>query len=173
LKVISCAANAIASLSGRPITERRFLLLFPNRAQEMGRPGLTIGLLSLLGVQNITVEDLENWLIHWESAFLSASKIADPASRLQNSRYLYYLQAFQALLGSEQPQAIIMPLLCTWTSALMVLPEDTPHRLNWHEACQRLELVGQNFIERLQALDTFLDNIEEVIEEWAAENGAK
>jgi hypothetical protein len=69
LRAIEHAANAIASLSGPPLTERRFLLKFPQRMQAIGHPGLYPGLLGLIGGPNVNVDVLRSWLPDWEAAY--------------------------------------------------------------------------------------------------------
>ena len=53
LLAVGQAANAVACLSGPPLTERRFLRSFPDRAAVVGRSGLYAGLLGLLGAGQV------------------------------------------------------------------------------------------------------------------------
>ncbi len=62
LTAVENAANAIASLIGAPLPERRLLLEFPARAEALGRPGLFHGLLGLLGSPRLERELLTSWL---------------------------------------------------------------------------------------------------------------
>ena len=55
-------------------------------------------------------------------------------------------------------------------AAGLCLP-DSSERRAWHQACDQLELVGPSFAERIQALDAYLDGVEETLEEWARLNG--
>ena len=48
LDALESAANAIASLTGAPLSERRFLIEFSARAQAVDQPGLAAGLTGLL-----------------------------------------------------------------------------------------------------------------------------
>ena len=69
LRAVGHAANAIAVLGGPPLTERRFLMLFPQRAQALGRPGLYQGLLGLLGGMDLSAERISSWLPAWKMTY--------------------------------------------------------------------------------------------------------
>jgi len=171
LRVLGRAANAIALLGGDPLTERRFLLNFPNRAEAIGRPGLYAGLLGMLGAPRVDAETLAAWMPAWETT-LDALPQVGMHPRLHPYRISYYLQAFEAILGSGQPHNILWPLLRTWTLAARSLPEGDPDIQGWKDACHHLGLLGPDFAERITALDAYLEQVEETIDAWAQENGA-
>jgi hypothetical protein len=75
------------------------------------------------------------------------------------------------MVEGEQPQVVLWPLLRTWTLAAGHLPEDHPALVVWKNACQQLELLGEEFQGRVNALDAFLDMVEETLEAWGRENG--
>ncbi len=170
LRAVDHAANAIASLSGPPLTERRYLLNFPARAEAAGHSGLYAGLLGLLGAPHTEIETLRLWLPLWQAAF-EALPSSPALLILAPARHAYYQQAFEALLNGSQPRAVLWPLLRTWTLAVRHLPEEGPQRQAWVDACEHLGLQGPAFAERIQALDAFLDMVEETLEEWARANG--
>lgn len=172
LRAVEHAANAIASLNGLPLTERRMLLEFPARAEALQRPGLHPAFLGMLGAPNVDAALLRAWLPDWGWAFDAVPGEGAPA-RLHPHRRLYYLRAFEALLAGDQPHAALWPMLRTWTLAAGALPENVPGRMSWAETCQRLGLGGEYFDERVQALDAFLDMVEESLEKWGRENGAE
>ena len=171
LQVLENAANSIALLGGDPLTERRFLLNFPDRADAIGRPGMYAGLLGLLGAPRVDGETLAAWLPAWETT-LDALPQAGRHPRLHPYRKSYYLRAFEAIMGSGQPQNILWPLLRTWTLAARSLSEGDPAIQGWRDACQHLGLLGSDFAERITALDAYLEQVEEAIDAWAQENGA-
>jgi len=172
LRAVDHAANAIASLSGPPLTERRMLVEFPARAEALGRPGLYPAFLGMLGAPNVDFAALRAWLPDWQSAYEGVPAQSAPA-RLHAHRRLYYLRAFEALLDSAQPHTALWPMLRTWTHAASTLAESAPGRIAWVAACQRLGLAGQDFTERVRALDSFLDMVEESLEKWGNEYGAE
>jgi hypothetical protein len=172
LRAVEHAANAVASLSGPLLTERRFLLHFPARADAVAHPGLYPGLLGLLGAPNVDAPDLQAWLAPWQAAYAAVSpEIAPP--RLHPARCAYYKRAFEKIASGERPQDILWPLLRTWTHTVQLLPEDSEARLAWTEALQRLGLLGSGFSGRVSALDAYLDTVEEILDEWARANGAE
>jgi predicted nucleotidyltransferase len=170
LKALGNAANAIASLSGPPLTERRFLMGFPARAEAVNRPGLFPGLLGLLGASDLEAGVVESWLPAWEAAFQALPEGTAPA-RLHPDRRAYYQQSMDALLHSDNWQAALWPLLNTWTLAVTTLGEDAEQARPWQDAFARLDLLGDGFTRRLEGLDAYLDMVEEAIDTWARANG--
>jgi hypothetical protein len=171
LRAVGHAANAVALLSGLPLTERRLLLVFPERAEAIGHPGLYAGLLGLLGSPMVDREVLQSWLVPWEQAILALPQpVARP--RLHPDRKMYYLKAFEAMLGQEDPQVLLWPLLNTWAEALKHLPVGAPQVEAGLSAYKRLGLLGEGFTGRVAALDAYLDLVEETLEDWAEKVGA-
>ncbi len=170
LKAVENAANAIASLSGPPLAERRFLFAFPERAAAAGHPGLYNGLLGLIGASHLQPEDLRAWLPQWRAAFEAVPP--DKATpRLKPYRLHYYLRAFEAMLGSERPLNVLWPLILTWTQATRLMPPEAPQLAAWRAAAGQLGLLGEAFYERIAALDAYLDLVEETLDAWAQKNG--
>lgn len=169
LRAVSQAADAIAELTGGPLSERRFLLEFPTRAQATERPDLTAGLFNLIGAGNIQSASLSDWLSDWEKAFLAASENTKVDQRIHAARLNYYEKAIQALLSGETPHASLWPLIFTWTLAVNVL--DEPHLHPWRMACEGLGLLGHSLEARVADLDHYLDEIEARFDEIALEHG--
>ncbi|MEW5867944.1 MAG: hypothetical protein AB1894_01605 [Chloroflexota bacterium] len=172
LRAVGQAANAIASLNGPPLTERRLLLGFPERAAAVDRPGLYAGLLGLLGAAYLEPDSLSAWLPGWRAAYCAIPAEKAPA-RLHPSRRLYYQRAFEAILVGPAPQAVLWPLLRTWTLAILQLPLDSAEWQAWQRAFEFLGLLDVASSDRLDALDAYLDQVEETLEDWARQNGAE
>jgi predicted nucleotidyltransferase len=170
MKALGKAANAIASLSGPPLTERRFLLGLPGRAEAINRPGLFPGMLGLLGAADLEASVFETWLPAWEAALQALPEGMAPA-RLHPDRRAYYLQSIAAMIHSGNWQAALWPLLYTWTLAIHTLGDQSDQMLPWQEAFSRLDLLGEGFGRRLEGLDAYLDMVEEAIDSWARANG--
>jgi hypothetical protein len=169
LESISLAANAVALLVGDPLAERRFLLQFPARVQAAGHPELAEGLLSLLGARQVDGTTLSGFLPEWEKAFIEAAGIPGVDTRIAAARLGYYKLAFKSLLESKTPQAILWPLMLTWTLAVSVLPPGWD--AGWHSACRALGLDEASFGEQLEELDHFLDAVEAIQESLAVSQG--
>lgn len=170
LEALQAAANAVASLSGPPLGERRLLLEFPGRAAEIGRPGLAQGLLGLLGAPRLTPEQVQSWLPAWQEAWAAQpTATADPD--LQPERLAYYRQALRALLDSEMPLAALWPLWRTWTRLAAGLPAEAPARQTWQQAAQQAGLLGELAGQRHAALQAFLTLVEETLQDWGRQAG--
>ena len=170
LRAVGHAANAVACLSGSPLTERRFLLDYPGRAAAVGREGLYPGLVGLLGGAQLEVEALGSMLAAWEEAYRAVPEKEAPA-RLHPVRFEYYQRAFKSMLGREQPQVVLWPLLRTWTSVVECLPDDDDQSQDWRQVTQELGLLGAGFPEKVAALDAYLDSVEELLDDWAIARG--
>jgi len=169
LRSIYLAANAVALQTGAPLAERRFLLQFPLRARAAGQPDLAAGLLSLLGANSVDGTALAGFLPEWEKNFLDAASNPAVDKSITAARLGYYKLAFNATLAGEFPQAMLWPLLITWTQAVSVL---SPLRqARWRSACGMLGLGEASFKERLAGLDHFLDRIESLQEKLTASQG--
>jgi hypothetical protein len=171
LRALEHASNAIASLSGSPLTERRFLIDFPERAAAVKHAGLYAGLLGLLGAPLIEAPKLRSWLADWQSAYDAAAQ-NHLIQRIHPVRLNYYLEAFEALLDGERFQVVLWPLWRTWTHIVDALPTPATDLPAWQAAGESLGMLNKAFLERLTALDAFLDLIDETIETWSREYGA-
>jgi len=77
----------------------------------------------------------------------------------------------EEFLNSAHPMYALWPLLRTWSMAVGRFSPESPERTAWAGAMQELALFGEQFEERANALDSYLDLIDEVLEEWAQRNG--
>lgn len=171
LKALENAGNAVASLSGVPLAERRFMLEFPRRAAALGRNDLSAGLVGLLsGEVEVSDEGWNGWLAGWKAAFDEAAQLDERSPRLHPCRSGYYVRAATAL-WDEHPSAAFWLLMRTWTLAAYHLPSDSPAILAWQEACKTAGLDKAHFGARLEALDAYLDAVEELLDRWAEQNG--
>lgn len=169
LWILEKTANSIACLSGPALTERRFMLGYPARAEAVGRPGLAPGLIDLFMPEKPDEEAFTGWLGEWGTAFAAASRLPGAPVRLAPFRRHYYERAM-SVLWADAPAAAIWVLLRTWTLAVANLPGD-PYRAAWQSAATALGLDADHFEERLTALDAYLDGVEETIDTWAGKYG--
>jgi hypothetical protein len=169
LQAVAHAADAVAVLNGAPLAERRFLLQFPARAVAAGKPGLAAGLQGLLGAPNTDAAALGGALPGWEQDFLDAAGRPRGHESIAVPRLAYYKLAFASMLAGETPQAVIWPLLHTWTLAAQALPPTRQSK--WTAFCELLGLAGEALEERLEGLDHFLDTIEELLEVLVTSQG--
>ena len=166
LKCLKNAANSLASLSGVPLTDRRFMLEFPARAAALNRPGLAGGLLDLLMPAPVPPATLDAWRGDWAACMTIASESADVIPALLPARLPYYLRAAEAL-SADQPAAALWFMLRTWTRALDLPGDWSAHLSPWQAVMEALELSAADFERRYNALDTYLDAVEETLDDWA------
>jgi hypothetical protein len=170
LRAVGQAANAVACLSGPPLTDRRFMVGFPNRAAAVNRAGLYAGLVGLLGGSQVEAEQLRKWIEDWDEAYRAVPE-ENVTPRLHPDRYAYYRRAFESLVSSDSPQDVLWPLLRTWLKAVKLLPVDSPEMDLWSAAFTELGLFGPVFRERVSGLDAYLDSVEELLDEWGQARG--
>ena len=163
------AANSMVELNGAPIAERRLLLDYPDRIQPLEKPDLYGGLLGLLGASHVTAETIDQRIPEWEAAFSTASQVDGTDPRIHPARLNYYEKAIKSMLSSDTPIAALWPLIHTWALAAASLSGDQLKL--WRTAFGDLELIGSAFTQRLQDLDHFLDEIDIVLDAYAAAYG--
>ncbi len=169
LNAAADAANTVAVLSGAPMPERRLLAQFPARANALDKPELIKGLLDIIAAQ-VTVGFVRDWLPAWEAAF-NAGGHRPGDLRIHIARLGYYKAAVLSLLESDFPLAAAWPILTTWALAAETGSLPAEHRKPWAKALTQLGLDPAGMPERLQALDSFLDILEETLEQTAAKSG--
>lgn len=160
LEALQNAANAVALLSGPPLTTRRLGQDFPARSAAVGAPGLAVAFSHLLGSVALSADQLKDWLKEWDRALTSLAEISTP---LLVERKHYFRAAMTAMLSSDKPQSLFWPLIVTWTQAVGMLPEDSSSQLAWIKALTSLGFAGKDYQIRLAALDSFLDLCETLV----------
>ena len=149
-----------------PTRQGRYLLLleFPTRAEAAGLPNLVTDLFHLAGAGKLDAAGLSGLLPDWESAFVAAGSSPAADKRVALPRLRYYKAAFEAMLAGDVPQAVIWPLMLTWSLAVASLPDLWLE--HWRMASQMLGLAGAELDEKMDGLDHFLDGIEEALENF-------
>ncbi len=170
LQSLEHAADAISGLNGHNLTERRFLPMLLQHAEAVNKPGLYKGFLGLLGASAVDGSAIRAWLPEWHASYGS---LADNQAsvRLHPHRLLYYERAIEVMLDGQTPHDALWPLWRTWTHLICALAPDSSHRAAWQTVGQDLGLLGEAFIEKIEALDAYLDLVEELVESWGRENG--
>jgi len=169
LDAVFNAANALASLSGAPIPERRLLAEFPARAQGQGQEDLIQTLFACVA-SGTNAQSIGQWRPAWEMAFRTAAQSPGDL-RLHSARLAYYKTAIDAQLESDLPNAALWPMLYTWALAAENVSFDEEQTKAWEAVCNEMGLGTEARSDRLQALDSFLDRVEEILEQVAVENG--
>jgi hypothetical protein len=170
LKALENVGNAVACLSGPPLPERRFFLLFPNRAEKIGHPELTSGLINLFMKSPPTEELWQGWLIDWENAYLTVSGQPNCPVKLHAYRKAYYQRAIDALSLDNAPAALWI-LLRTWALAASNFRVNAAAHHPFKVFRQTIGVDDAALPARLKELDAFLDKVEDVIDGFARQNG--
>jgi hypothetical protein len=170
LRILKDAANAISCLTSVPLTERRFLVDFPERARSLNMPGLAGGFVDLILPVEPVETDWENWLENWKTSFNELLKNTDVPLGLSKGRLPYYEKAIIDLQSSHQ-EAALWVMLWTWTLIANLLPQKSSAVSAYEHFCSLMALDRGNFKERLSALDIYLDTVEETIDNWSYQNG--
>lgn len=169
MKSLYHAVNAVAELSGPPLQERRLMLEFAGRAETAQRPGMDAALTGLMGASALEPSVIRSWLPDWKLAFESAMESSRVDPRIDLARVNYYEKAILAMLEGEKPHSALWPLMQTWTLAVDVLPDLAANP--WRAACGQLGLAAAGIEERVEALDAFLDEVEILLDDLAAQYG--
>ncbi len=174
LQAAADSANGFASLEGDPMPERRLLTQFFERTQTMGQPALYSGLLEILGAGEMSAEDLSQCLSAWDIAYSAACSVTNTAPEawaVLPVRKRYYRNAYEAQMQSERPADALWNLLLTWTRAVSYLADNHSAHKDWSAMMTQIGLLGQNFADKLEALDSYLDLLEETLEGWGLARG--
>ncbi|MBE0697450.1 MAG: hypothetical protein IH586_11055 [Anaerolineaceae bacterium] len=171
LGIIENAGNALASLVGEPISERRFFLSMPQRLQSLQQAELTAKLVHQLAPEAAQWADKwAEWLPAWKQTYQAACDKADAPAQIHACRLAYYERAISAI-WEENITAALWILLRTWTIAAKTVGEEANEFAGWQSALQTLNLDESKFAARLVEMDQTLDMVEEIIEAWAQANG--
>lgn len=172
LSAVEDAANAAACLSGPPLTRRRFLLELPERCAAIDAQGLLPGFTSLLQLQDLSPDAVRAFLPEWEKAFTAAGAQEQSSPDLHPLRLEYYKSAINAHLEDGQVLAAAYPLMVTWAGAVSYLYATSPEYITWFDSMKTIGLGKDQLAEKVDALDAYLDHVEEVLDDWAVKNGA-
>jgi hypothetical protein len=163
--------NIIAGLVSFPLPLRRFGLHLPENASTLGKPGLAAGLFDLYSPVNWETFQWPQWIADWQTLFQQISTVPDCPADFQPFRIDYYLQPMY-LLQEENPEAGLWISLKTMLDGWAYLkkrkikPEIEPESM-----LSQLNLTKNNFPQRLDEMDTYLDALEITVEEWATNQG--
>lgn len=170
LRSLENAANSISVITGVPLTERRFIQRYPERAAAIGRPGLAGGLVDLFTIEGLSSADLARWFEPWRECLRTASQSENIPPRLSAARFSYYERAAAALNEEDTPAALWL-VLRTWTHAVLALDTGSEHQKIWEQALQEFEFDADHFAQRLSLLDSYLDAVEDTLDSWSQKYG--
>lgn len=174
LRAALAATNAIACLEGRPAAGRRLMLTLESQLEAIGHPEINHSFQRLLGVDQFNAAHLPEWMSAWACAFDDAVLLSDETD-IVSCRRMYYLRGFQSLAESGRPELGLYVLLSTWERSIhtLVLQGDCdPHLPAWEAVLHRLRLSPASEGFRSDELESYLDQIESILESWSDRAGA-
>jgi hypothetical protein len=128
------------------------------------------GFIDLILPEDPIEPEWELWIDSWRNSYALLQKQSDIPLDLGSARLPYYDKAILDLYATQQ-EAALWILLWTWTRIATLLPAASAEATAFNNFCSSLSLDQANIANRLSALDTYLDTVEEVIENWAYQNG--
>ncbi len=123
-KTVGDASNVIAALSGPGLTQRRFMLDFPARAEAVNQLPLVGDLAHLIGNDFISDAFYQKWRPVWELRLEECSQSAQCPPNLHKARKSYFLDCCDALVESGSYHAILWPMLETWRQIELSLRDE-------------------------------------------------
>jgi hypothetical protein len=167
LDVVRFTANAVAVLNGMPLPLRRMFIDLPGRATAAGLPNLTGELVGAFTSEDVTDEHWAPWMTGLGAAFESLANLPTFPASIHPNRRNYFEKAIHSL-QEERPAAAVWILLDVWTMAAAALPKADPVYKEWQTLCHTLRLESKHFPTRLEALDSALDQVEEVVDHFSS-----
>ncbi len=172
LKILTAAgnaANALATLSGPPLPERSLFSGFSARAKALRLPEMTGKLFQVI-TDSLDVNLIRASLPQWEACFLSAAQ-APLDLRIHAARLGYYKSAIESQLAGDVPAAAFWPLLHTWALSIQCGMASPEQQAAWQSFLAHTGLGSDGAGRRIEALDSFIDTVEETLEQVSAESG--
>jgi hypothetical protein len=166
------ATNALASISGLPLAERRFVLSLAERCQAVDSPHLALAFSTLLGFSAFDFSTLEEWIARWETAFSAGDNPPGVPPAVHPYRKHYYLNAVKSCFEEGQLESCLWILLSTWTRLVSSIPSRFSASKEYPAFVAALGFDKHTFNDKIAALDQYLDAIDERINTWSLDAGA-
>lgn len=170
LQTLYDAGNTIACLTGKPISERRFLSTLEAITAYLGRPGLASGMRDLFAPPDYDIIDWQNLYQQLTNAFSILSEKSYCPPQYTPARVNYYLGA-ASHYQVERPDESMWILAWVWTNLMQLLPKRSPEAKDWNSFCEQLNFSRNSITLKLQQLDTYLDAVDETCGEWGKVSG--
>ncbi len=180
-KAVGSASNAIAALSGPGLTQRRFMLEFPARAEAVNQLPLVGDLARLIGNEQMSPENYQKWRPVWAFYMDRCGESPDCPPNLHKARKAYFLESCDALVDSDRIHGVLWPMLETWRQIDLCLGdnlfeedcEDTPTTATqrWHQFAGEMGFSSENKEDKAHQLGSYIEKVNDVLEDWKREYG--
>ena len=169
LKAVYNAANAFACLARPPYTKRYFLSQFFVQATEMDATDLITSLLDCI-CETRNPDIARKGIQQWEHCYSLATQ-AFASYTIHPLRQNYYLDAITSQAQSEFPAAALWPYTFTWAYISEESQSNKEIADAWTKVSRELGYSPTKFPDRLHALDLFLEQIEDIIQQVSDDYG--
>jgi hypothetical protein len=172
IKSVEQATNAIATISGLALTERRFMLGLAERCQAVGNPQFALELASLMGFSTFDFSSLEEWINRWSGALSAPDNPPTVPPDVHPYRKLYYINAVKSCFSEGQLESCLWIMLNTWTELASALSSRTVGNKEYTVFISALGFKKDSFQEKILKLDSYLDTSEDILNTWELNVGA-
>lgn len=170
LKTIENAANAVATLVGKPLTDRTMFKQFKAIADNLDEPELMADLHALLLGNRDISPYYEYFFNAWKYyiEFFGNNPVSHSMMKLNASRLLYYMRPVE-WYWNEHLTSSIWLMAKTWSSIANYIQLDDNEYYN--SFLTMLEISPHFFVQRHDQLEALLEKVEDVQEKWGREKG--
>jgi hypothetical protein len=164
------AGNCIACLTGKPLSERRFLSRLESCTAYLGRPGLASGMRDLYGINDYADFPWESSLQQMGTAVTALSEKPYCPPQYSPARLRYYQNAV-SFYQVERPDEALWVLFWVWTNIIRALPKRAPEAKEWKIFCEQINFTRDIFSQKIQQLDSYLEAVDTTSLEWKKVSG--
>lgn len=168
IKIIEDGCNAIACLSGLPLTDRTLMKRFNEAAEAINREDLVPMLYGLILGQNSPFPYYDYFFNSWKY-YLEYFGNSDLAPCKMKSDRIPYYKAPVSYYWNEHLASALWIMAKTWCSVAKAYQLDDNEYFSTF--CNMLEISPMFFSKRKTQLEFFLDSIEEAQKNWGAAQG--
>ncbi|MBN2677400.1 MAG: hypothetical protein JXR32_04970 [Anaerolineaceae bacterium] len=172
LKCTEISTNALMSISGIPLTPRRFFLSLAERSLSVNNPQISLALASLLGFSSFDFSDLEGWIHCWQTAMASSEIPGIEACDVHPHRKLYYINPVKAWYEEGQLESCLWIMLYSWTSLFSKFSSLSSGTKEYPSFLSSLGFDKTSIKEKFVLLDSYLDQVDDIINAWVSQAGA-
>lgn len=175
------AANAVAALSGPGLTQRRFMLDFPARAEAVDQLSLVGDLAHLLGNEYMSEAFYAKWRPVWENRLVECAQSPDCPPNLHKARKAYFLDSCDAMVEAGQLHAVLWPMLENWRQIEHCLREEANEDLedegknsaseDWLNFADEIGFSPDQKDSKTRELGRFIEKVQQTLEDYKREYG--
>jgi hypothetical protein len=168
LDSLTLLSQSFAILHQGPISQRNFFPSLRSISEENSFSEIHIGVMGLLGGNQIDVATLFIWQSEWQNFLSLVNAQPDYSPQFHPSKITYYQRALDALHNTESPIDGLWLLISIWVDAQKNYSEIST---DLYENLHVLGFSKENLPNKQKGLDALLDLTEEWFEKWKYQFG--